>query len=250
MSDGAPPPSGSPGSDPADQVPPPVPPDAPSPYPPPGSTPPPATPAPGAPPPYGHPYGQPQPYGQGPYGQQPTVAPQPPPVYGGYPPPTYAGYGPAADPDRRPGTVLAGSLVAIVSSGITALICGLGIVGMLAARDDFLREVRRQSEFQDLGMNADDLFTGTMVLLVFIVVWSLVGCLLGALALRRSRVARVLLVISAGVVVLLSLVTIASLFSALWLLAGGATIVLMFVGGANDWYARRGSPSYPPPYPY
>jgi hypothetical protein len=36
-------------------------------------------------------------------------------------------------------------------------------------------------------------------------------------------------------------------FSALWLLAAGATIVLLFVGGANDWYARRSAAA--PPYP-
>ena len=129
--------------------------------------------------------------------------------------------------------------MALVGSAITGLLCGLGILGMLIARDEFLREVRAQPEVTDAGLSADDLFTFSLVILVLLVLWSLVTCLLAVLAMRRSNVARVLLVISAGVVVLASLVAIASLVSVLWLLAAAATIVLLFVGGANDWYARR-----------
>jgi hypothetical protein len=37
-----------------------------------------------------------------------------------------------------------------------------------------------------------------------------------------------------------SLLSITSIVSAITLLAGIAVIVLLFVGGANDWFKRRG----------
>lgn len=196
----------------------------------------------GTPPPSDHPYGQPQypppPYQGSPYGQ-----PQ-------YPPPSYPEspygqqYAPYPAPDgtgRRPGTVFAGALVAIIGAGITAAMVAVGVFGLLVARDDVLTEIRSQPEFQDqeLGITASDLYNVVLVVLVVLLVWSLVGCLLGFLALRRSQVSRILLVISSAMVVVASLVTIATVVSVLWLLAAGATIVLLFVGGANDWYARR-----------
>lgn len=173
------------------------------------------------------PYGQ-QPYGQAPYGQQP---------YGQAP------YGTAypvpVDPDKRPTTVTVGALIAIVASLLTGLLTGLGVVGLLVARNDFLSEVRNNPDFDEANLDADSLFMAVLVFLVIVVIWSLLGCLLGYWAMRRSQVARVLLVISAGVVALGALVSIASLVSAVWLLAAVATMVLMFTGGANDWYARR-----------
>ena len=54
--------------------------------------------------------------------------------------------------------------------------------------------------------------------------------------LRRSNVARILLVISSAVVALFSLLSITSGVSAVWLVAAIAVIVLLFVGGAGDWF--------------
>lgn len=203
---------------------------------------------PAPPPPYGQaPYGQP-PYGQPPYGQDPYA--QPP--YGQAPyaapygqAPFAAAYGQVVDPDRRPGTVTAGGLIAILTSGLSAVLTGLGIIGLLAARNDFLDAVRDDPDFQASGLSADSLFGVVMGVLVFAVVCSLVGCLLGFLVLRRSNVARILLVISAGIVAVVSLAGIASILPVLWLAASAATVVLMFTGGANQWFAGRGTQGYP-----
>ena len=56
--------------------------------------------------------------------------------------------------------------------------------------------------------------------------------------LRRSNVARILLVISASVAAVFSLIGITSGFSLVPLVACLATIVLLFVGGAGDWFKR------------
>jgi hypothetical protein len=194
-------------------------------------------------PPSEPPYGQPPAYGGPPPGQpEQPVNPYAPPAYA---PQQYGapyGYSDAAPQagDKRPGTVLAGALVAIVLSGLTAVLTGLGLVALVIARQDFLAEVRGTPEFQDTNVSADDLYNVVFGLLVVVLVWALVGCLLGFLAMRRSKVGRVLTVISAAVVALVSLLLIGSGVAALWLIGSVTSIVLLFTGGANDWYARRG----------
>ena len=71
-------------------------------------------------------------------------------------------------------------------------------------------------------------------------IWAAAAVVLAIFALRRSNVARVLLTVSSAVTALLSLVAVLSLVSLVPLIAAIAVIVLLFAGGANDWYARRG----------
>ena len=178
--------------------------------------------------PYGQssPHGQPSPYGQSsPYGQQPAygMAPQ--------------------TGDRRPGTVTAAAWITIVFSAITAALFGLAGLALLVARDQVITEMERVPEFQDANIDADAAVGVLVVILLGIVVWCLIAIVLGVLVLRRSNVARILLVISASVTALLSLIGIASGVSVVPLIAAIATIVLLFVGGAGDWFKRVGTPS-------
>ena len=56
----------------------------------------------------------------------------------------------------------------------------------------------------------------------------------------------VTLVVSAVMAALFSLLAITSLFSVIWLVGAVAVIVLLFTGGANEWYAeqsRKGAPT-------
>lgn len=224
--------------------------------PPPAATPP-AAPTPYAAPQYGQPaYGQ-QPYGQDPYGQQPQYGQQPygqdpygqQPQYGQQPygQPAFEQYPSGGFPfagkdvDKRPGTVLAAGIVTIVSSALTLVLLLLGLLGLSASRQDFIDELNRNADFQSVDVTADQLVSVIQVFIGVFAVWALVGILLGVLVMRRSKVARILLVISSGLVVAGGLLTITSVFSGLWVLAGGAVIGLLFMGGANDWYARRGS---------
>ncbi|MEZ5193460.1 MAG: hypothetical protein R2734_13820 [Nocardioides sp.] len=198
------------------------------------------------------------PYGQNPYGQAPAGQPSPdsqPPPYGapGYSSSAYyassaqaspaygTGYASPARSDKRPGTVLAACLVAIVSSVLTAILFGFGLVAVFVAKSDFLASVEDSPEMDTAGISGDSLYSIVVAVLVIGLVWSLAGILLGALALRRSQVARIMLVVSSVVVAMFSLLAIMSGFSALWLIASIATIVLLFVGGANEWYSRRDS---------
>ncbi len=167
--------------------------------------------------PYGQSYGQPagQAYG---YGQQP---------YGATPP-----------SDKRPGTVTAAAWIAIVFSGLTAALFAFAGLGLLVARDEVITEMERVPEFQDANIDADAAVGVLVVVLLGIVVWCLVAAVLAIFVLRRSNVARILLVISAAVAGVLALISITSGISLVPLVACLATIVLLFVGGAGDWFKR------------
>lgn len=170
--------------------------------------------------PYGAPYGQ-QPYGQQPYGQSP--------------------YGqPTRDPDKRPGTVTAAGITTIVLSGLSFLLYAVLALALVVARDDVVDAIEDElTTDQRDAFSADDLATFVTVVIVVFAVWCLIAVLLGIFAMRRSNVARILLVISAVMTALISLLGITSGLSAVTLIAGVAVVVLLFTGGANEWYSRR-----------
>jgi hypothetical protein len=182
------------------------------------------------------PYGEPDPYAQStpsPYGQQPAGQP-----YGYGQQPSYGQPATMQQPggDRRPGTVTAAAWITIVFSGITAALFGLAGLGLLVARDEVVAEMEKQPEFQDLQIDLDQAYGVGVAFVLGFVVWAVIAVVLAVFVLRRSNVARILLVISSAVVALFSLISIGSVVSAVTLLASGAVIVLLFVGGAGDWF--------------
>jgi hypothetical protein len=170
-----------------------------------------------------NPYGQPSSYGQpSPYGQQPS-------------------YGtPQTRGERRPGTVTAAAWITIVFSAVTAALFGFTGLALLVARDQVITEMERVPEFQDANIDPDAAVGVLVAVMVGLVVWCLIAIVLAVMVLRRSNVARILLVISAAVTVVFSLLGVASGVSVLPLVAGLATIVLLFTGGAGDWFKRVG----------
>lgn len=168
----------------------------------------------------------------------------------------------AGGPMERPGTVTAAAWITWVSSGLTALLMALLTTMFLAASDEILDQMRNEPGFADIerqldtmGVAPEQLVNGMWVFGLVGLLWSLAAFVLAIFAFRRRNWARIALVVSASVTALFSLVTIFSGISVVPLLAAGATIVLLFVGGANDWYAGRtgGASSYPdrphPPQP-
>lgn len=184
-------------------------------------------------------YGQADPYGQpNPYGQQPS-------------------YGMAQDPtgDRRPGTVTAAAWITMVFSAITALLFGLTGLALLVARDQVIAEMEKVPEFQDANIDADAAVGVLVAIMGGLVIWAIIAIVLAVLVMRRSNVSRILLVISSAVTALFSLLSITSGVSLVLLLASMAVIVLLFTGGAGDWFKRLpahaggGYPGAPTGYP-
>lgn len=221
----------------------------PPPYQPPFGTPPSAAEAPGtsAPPanpyadPYVNPYAQPQ--------TQPQIQPQTQPygqAYSPYPYPPGLG----RPVDARPATVTAAGVITLVLGGLTAL-AGLLAAVVGHAQADELYRLLVDAGRDTHGITPSELATGFAVLGVVLMLSSLAAMVAAVFVLRRSRGARVLLTILAAVTVLFSLVAITSLLPLVTLVGAIATIVLLYSGGANDWFARRTpQPPLPPQPPY
>lgn len=177
---------------------------------------------------------------------------QPGPSYSSpsaYAPYSQAGYPPPSG-DRRPATVTFAAVLTWLISGLTAVLYLVVIGMMLVAKDELLRLIEQDPQFQQLeGVSPDQLIAALWVISVIILVWCLVAIGLGVLAFRRQNWARITLAVSAGVTALLSVFALP--VTTLNLLASAAVAVLLFTGGANQWYSRRPSyPSYPGPGGY
>jgi len=185
------------------------------------------------------PYGQPSPppgYGQQPYAPHPQVqSPHGQPPYGQQQPPYGHPYGGVPhDPNRRPGTVLAAGIIAIVSSSLVALLSLVMVIAGIAARSWFADQV------QENGTDDGTTFVVFLVVMFLVTLaMSAGGILCAVFALRRSQVARIVLVVLSGLTIVASLVSITGIFPILTLGAAIATIVLLFVGGANEWFRPK-----------
>ena len=151
------------------------------------------------------------------------------------------------DPGKRPGTVTAAGVLTLVFSVLTGLAFVVIVIAFQAARSDMVDELRGDATFKDY--DPDTIVDVGLVLSIVVVVWCVLAVVLAILAMKRSNVARILLVVSSVVAALVSLVGILSLVSVLPLIASIATVVLLFTGGANDWFARRDGKQAPPPPP-
>jgi hypothetical protein len=150
-------------------------------------------------------------------------------------------YGRPLGNDERPGTVTAAGWITLVLSGITALLFGFLTLALLVAKDEIITEINRELIRQDAygDFKAEDFYGGFVVVMVVFTAWCLIACVLAVMAMRRSNVARILLIISAVVSGVLSLLGITSVVSALWLIACVAVVVMLLGGAARDWYAHR-----------
>ena len=201
--------------------------------------------------PYGqptNPHGQqsstPNPYGQA-YGEQAPQAygeQQAPQPYGEQQQPYGAPYAPSGGGDSRPGTVTAAGWITIVLSGLSAALFGIVALLFLVARDSIVDEMERVPEFEQANLDPDSVVGVMVAFMLVLVIWAVISLVLGIFVLRRSNVARILLVISSAVVAIGSLLSITSGLSAVWLIGAVAVIVMLFLGGAGDWFGRTSGP--------
>ncbi len=208
-----------------------------SPFAPPSTPPPPPPSEPAAAPP--HP---PHPPHRTPAPSPPYAEPRPPqpawqqaPQPGQQPHPAWS----APEQLRRPGTVTAAAVLALLGSAL-GLLVGASVLVVLAVSPATVEDaITAEAELERLDLTLDQVVAvlwGTGALMVL---WSLVSAVLAFLVLRRSTVARVLLAVSSGMAALLSLLAILSGVALVTLLLGVVTLALLFTGGANDWFAGR-----------
>jgi len=178
--------------------------------------------------------------------------------YGSYQPnpaPSWPG-GPGQHPtftvDRRPGTVTAAAVVTMVLSAL-ALIAGLVFAAVsLADREEIRRQLLQNQSVHNGSYSTSDVNSILRVLTVssvVVIVLSVVAIVLAIGVLRRSRSARILLTVLAAITIIPAVLASFGLVGLPWLAGTITVIVLLYVGGANPWFARRNAPSANPSYP-
>jgi hypothetical protein len=227
------------------------------------------------PPPY--PGQQPSPSGGSYPGQQPPPYPgqQPSPSGGSYPGSypgqqpssggggSYPGY-PGGQPGyqqqqygqgthggsgQRPGGVTAAAWITIIMSALTGILWLLLGLAMLVAgdeiNDEFQKDEAVMAELDRAGVTPQQLEDGIQV---FGIVCMVIGLLMLAVillargVLKGSNGARIGLVIASVLTILVGILFIGSVISILWIIAGIAVIVLLYVGDASRWFASKSHP--------
>lgn len=179
-----------------------------------------------------------------PYGSRPDPG-WAPPAFDQQPAAPAWAAGTRLDPDRRPASVAVAAALTWFFAGISALLFLL-IVGMLMFGQDVLVEAMRADQrFDELGVSVDDLLAAVWVVSAIAIFWSVSAVVLAVLAFKRVGWARVALAVSAGMTLLVSIGGLPG--SLLVMVPAGATLVLLFTGGANAWFSRRSGNVGPPP---
>ncbi len=153
----------------------------------------------------------------------------------------------AARPDdRRPGGVVAACVLTWLFSAAAAGLLVLTGLALLLEPARLIAPIIDQIEsaprLQDAGITSATAEPLLWAAIVFYLIWSLVACVLAWLTWRRHSWARILLVVSAGGVVALTLVTIlfgGGLIALPYLLACVVAGALLLGGSANRWFAHR-----------
>ena len=126
-------------------------------------------------------------------------------------------------------------MITLILAGLTLAAGVLGVVGLVAAKDDFMTEFENQG---DLGAG-EGFYNYMLAGSVIAVVLSAIAIILAVLVLRRSNGARIGLVVVSALAILDSLAYVIFLVPAVNLIAAIAVIVCLFAGGANRWFRRE-----------
>lgn len=148
---------------------------------------------------------------------------------------------PPARAARRPWTVTLAAVLtwlgsAAVSTGMLAFLAVLAFDS-----DTFVDEFDRAAEGTGVELGRNEVLADGWAVGAILMLWALTAAVLAVMAFRRSQAGRIGLVVSSAATALLSLLAILSIVPVVTLLMAGATIVLLFTGGANDWYAGKDS---------
>lgn len=197
----------------------------------------------GAPQGVGYPHERPAPAAY-PYGSRPDPG-WAPPAFDQQPgTPSWAA-GTRQDPDRRPATVAVAAAITWLFAGLTTLAFLLVVAMLMFGQDALVEAMRADPRFDQLNMSVNDLLAVAWVASAIALFWSVSAIALAVLAFRRVGWARILLAVSAAMAALLGLG--AGLSGLLVMVPAVATVVLLFTGGANAWFARRPRSFGPPP---
>lgn len=138
-------------------------------------------------------------------------------------------------PHPTPRVVLAATWLTWACAGLTVVFFVAVVAVLLADEQAVLDAVRGNPQFERLDMTTTDLVAALWVASALVVGWALAAIACAAFAVRRQRWARSLLAVLAALALPLSL--LAFPLGLIDAAAEVATLVLLFSGRANAWYA-------------
>ena len=206
-------------------------------------------------------YGQPvssYPSGQ-PSGQQdgqPSGPPTAPLPYGQPPNPPHPGYGAAWGP-RPPSQVRTSSLITYVLSGIVIVLYGFIILAMLVQPDDVVNGLLKQADKSGRNFTAGEIRAVVWSVCIVFEIWAVAAVVLARLVVRRQNWARITLIVSAVVALLVSVLsTISFPLAGIYIVGCGVVIGQLASRVARAWTASvppvppgpPGAYGAPPPY--
>lgn len=187
----------------------------------------------------------------------PPVGPQPGPAAGPAPGPAPAVQAPgtsppvpllgpprtppgdASAPGGRPRGVVVAAWTTWVFSVLTALFFLLLVVVIVANQAALLDQLQRDPQISAAGYSRQALLAALWIASAIGIGWSLAASALAVLAYQRVNLGRIGLVVSALLTFLLGVISVAGLLNAV---AAVAVVVMLFRGGANQWYAGARPP--------
>lgn len=150
------------------------------------------------------------------------------------------------DPHRRPGQVTAAVVLTWIVTPVVAFAFFLVVMMLMVARDTLLEAIREAPELESSGFTTGELMAALWAASAILLFWCLVACVLAFLAFRRQGWARGVLVGSAVMATLVSLVAFP--LGLLVALPAAASAGLLLSGPARAWYAAPpGSTAGPRP---
>lgn len=174
------------------------------------------------------------------YPQQPGY----PPAYG-YPPQA-GGYG--APTGQRPGKLTAAAVLTWVGAGLMLFLFVLVLIGgLVLPQDELDQALREELDGQPLPFSMDALRQGLVIGGLIGSAWCVAACVFAGMMLKRKNGARIMLAVSAGATILLSVLSITAIVPLLFAGAAVAVLVLIFNGEVNAWF-RGEAPGGMPPY--
>lgn len=142
---------------------------------------------------------------------------------------------------KRPGTVTAAVVITWLSSALMFAFTAGAFLLALADSDPFFDELMKAMD----GDDREAFRAATLALTALGLGWAVAAMVLAWFALRGSQGARIGLAVSAGATVPVGLLMILALVPAVAVGSAITVIVLLFSGGANEWYRanrwRRGA---------
>ncbi|MBS43717.1 MAG: hypothetical protein CMH83_11270 [Nocardioides sp.] len=177
---------------------------------------------------------------------QHAAAAYPPPSGGQQPGGQQAGpwappYAAPPAPARRPGQVVAASVITLVFCGLGLLVAAIMAVTVATSSEDLVAEVQsQQPELVDAGLTESTVVVAGYVVSAGLGLWSVLAGALAILALVGHRWAAIALVSSTGGIAVLSLLaTLTSAAAGLPLIAAVLVVTLMLRPEVRTWYAAR-----------